>query len=314
MTVDLFASQPHYWEHLRPIWEALPRELRGTAWSARNGQPWGVGPFRRSRGDSGASHVLVAGAADRGRVPAKPILVEHGAGQSYVREGAGHPSYAGGKGWGNAGGFISPGPAAGNAWRAAYPGLPVFEVGCPKMDTVRRTAAIRSTVAMAWHWDCRLCPETRWAWPHYVSGVLDLARWCETNGVDLVGHAHPRVAPYMRKVYERYGIRWVNDVWSADVLIVDNSSIAYEAASLGIPVVMANAPWYRRDVDHGLRFWDRQPGFPIDEPSELVDAVAALLAGWQSSTAVDAVAAAYSHVDGHATERAVAAIRSIINA
>jgi hypothetical protein len=55
----------------------------------------------------------------------------------------------------------------------------------------------------------------------------------------------------------------------ANLLICDNSSLMYEMSYLGRNVVALNAPWYRRDVEHGLRFWQWR-GIQVDTPEELL--------------------------------------------
>jgi glycosyltransferase involved in cell wall biosynthesis len=50
----------------------------------------------------------------------------------------------------------------------------------------------------------------------------------------------------------------------ADVYLIDNSSTMFEAAAAGLPIVALEPSYYRRSVDHGLRFWDAAGvGIPV---------------------------------------------------
>jgi hypothetical protein len=55
------------------------------------------------------------------------------------------------------------------------------------------------------------------------------------------------------------------------MLIADNTSMLYEFAYLGRPTAVLNAPWYRREASHGLRFWDAIPGQMFDDPHQALD-------------------------------------------
>jgi len=203
-------------------------------------------------------------------------------------------------------------------------------VGCPKLDPWHRSASpsyaggpgheeVRQrVVAVTFHWACSLVPETQWALPHYRPALTPLLAALRGVGADLLGHGHPRAWRPLRAEWGRLGVPAVADAArvldQADVLVGDNTSLLYEFASLGRPVVVLNAPWYRRHVEHGLRFWNHVPGRQVDHPDELPGAVLAALADPDGDRTVReaAVAAAYAHIDGRAAARAAAAIMEVL--
>jgi hypothetical protein len=316
--IHLYAGLEHYAEHMWPIWEALPDEVRGATWSPRHDLWWGNPP----PASMAAGPLMVAGFSDavggltRGR---DLVYVEHGAGQSYGGDplGAGAAGLSGTTERGLAGVrlFLCPNETVAARWRAVHP-APAVVVGCPKLDrwlTVPRETR-RPCVAVTFHWDCTLIPETRSAWREYDHVLPELAAWCRANDVQLLGHGHPRLWSAIERRWRDLEVERVEhlaDVLDrATVLVADNTSAMFEAAAIGISVVAVNARSYRRDVEHGLRFWSHVPGRQVDEPAELVHAVARAVADPDDARALREAAAdaAYAHRDGHAAERAATAI------
>lgn len=313
--IDCYASLRHYAEHLQPVWAQLPPEVRGSFWSHDNGQPWG------QHLDGKRDHtrlVLVASLRDAIAMDPSPlVLVEHGAGQTYLGAGLGHGSYPGGKGHDRVRLFLCPNQHVAELWHASYPATPAVVVGCPQLDRwhvqgqMQTGGNPRPTVAVTFHWDCGLVPETRSAWRHYDRALPALAhdpRW------QLLGHGHPRLWPTIRKRWTQLGVQPEPELAGvldrADLLVGDNTSALYEFASTGRPVVVLNQPGYRRDVEHGLRFWSHPPGLQCDQPGQLAATIARALADPPAAQAIRALAVrrAYAHTDGRAAERAAAAI------
>ena len=237
----------------------------------------------------------------------KIVRMEHGIGQSYSNRS---PGYPGGKGHEEVGLFLTPNEHAAERWRECYPMARVEVVGSPRLDRlpVRLPPASGSVIAFAFHFDLYLCPETRSALPWFREAIgLVKQRWA------VIGSGHPRRTD-LERVYAKEGVPFVprfDDVCrQADVLVGDNTSVLYEFASTGRPVVVLNAPVYRRDVRHGLRFWDAsQVGVLVDDPKGVPDAVARALELWPEDVAAREAALdiVYGFRSG-GTERALAAI------
>jgi hypothetical protein len=326
--VDAYASLQHYYDHIAPVWSKLT-EL-GGAGTLYGPRPATWGPALRGSRPDDTRPILVASFADYERVaPAPVIYLEHGAGQTYDGDpqSARNSCYSGGDGLGRVVLFLCPSETVADRWRARY-AVPAIAIGCPKLDAwhaggsgARDSDGGRvalSTVAVTFHWRCPLVSESMTAWAHYDRALPQLVRWASDNGVRLLGHGHPRLASHLERRWRSLEVdhtRRLSDVFDqADLLIGDNTSALPEFASLGRPVLWLNAPWYRRDVQHGGRFWCWPRGqVQIDEPDQLIDGVQTAMRDepdvWASREAM--VRSIYAHTDGTASERAA---RSIMEA
>lgn len=302
--VDAYASWSHYGQHLAPIWDALPEDSRGAF----------LRPPQRPSHVGGP--ILVASLHDLRKVRPRPvILVEHGAGQTYVdnRTPAG---YAGGPGRGTVMLFLCPTERVADLNRRAYPQAKTELVGSPWVEWLRlltwenrteRREPCSAAPAFSFHWDCRVSPESRSAWGAYqdLPTHIDMRR--------VLGHGHPRMWPQLSRWWETVGAEPVESfaevALRATAYVCDNSSTIYEAAALDIPVVLMNAPWYRRDVHHGLRFWEELPGPMVNNASEIPRALEQA-AEWYPDRQ-DTTERIYGQIEGSA-KRAAAAILELL--
>jgi hypothetical protein len=321
--IDALASSPNYLRHLQPVWQAIPKSHRGTLYLG--GQlcsprcPPGARTVSVELQHRGP-RVLVASDVDYRHVAGnrRVILMQHGAGQSYGGDPdpgvARHPSYAGGTGQERSDLFVVPGPHPACRTREQYPELPCVAVGCPALDARLRHPRVEGdeapTVAITFHWNNQLCPETMSAFSHFAPVLSDLSRRFR-----VIGHAHPKAWSMTNEAYRAAGIPWVDYeamLDQADVIVVDNSSAGFEAAALGIPVVWMTPPWYR-DLDHGLRFgperWLGGLGMEVREPADLIPAVAesVMIGHWRAGPVPD-LHDVYTHLDGTSAARAAAGI------
>lgn len=259
----MLASWPHYAEHVMAVWRHLPAEIRGLQFSGHI--PAWI-PLDEV--------VMIGGGDDIDRTGGRrAIYVEHGAGQSYRgdRKANGHPAYHGGTHPPHVIGYIAPRQEVADAW-----GRPAVAAGSPVCDQYTHTTwNEHRAVAITFHWNCYVCPESRSALPHYENDLARIVEHLSDCGWVVLGHHHPRDTR-LPKMWRNLGVPIVSvdDVRrSADVLIADNTSLLYEMLYLGREVVALNAPWYRRDIEHGLRFWADAPTVQADNTDELMDRI-----------------------------------------
>lgn len=244
---DAFASYRHYYDHLKPVWDAL--EHKGQLYVGPNVIPG----HSVTRNLGPGPPVIVAGYPDLKRSRHRShIFIEHGAGESW--DGV-DPHYSGGYNRGSVVLFICPNEIVAERNREKYP-VPSVVVGSPRVEWLRKIADSakdvsggkgdsRLRVVVSFHWDNRTWPNTTSALPYFEP------RFSEWASLNIRGHAHPRIADRARKAFARAGIEFISDfadvVRWADVYACDNSSTMFEAAACGLDVVALDAPWFVPD-------------------------------------------------------------------
>jgi len=341
--VDFLAYESHFLEHLVPMYQKLPEEYKGK-FLVRKGlgnlaRNYGVPaieygknrahsvPLMRER-----NNMMVAAASGdlalAHKAGLKAVFTQHGGGQSFNKL---HPSYAGWRNHKNVQAFIHPGnhPAARD--RAAYQGrIPAHVCGCPKMDPWHDGTLQQPeedglpVVVFSSHWHCSFVPETGSTFWHMLPGLKELAK---LNGEKFIlkGHGHPRSFRKFAETYRQLGIEPIrsfsNVMKQGHLYVMDSMSTLYEFASAGKdgngrPVVVMNSPRFRKNVNHGLRFWDAsEVGINVWQPAQLVDAVLEALedSADQQKKRREAVDMVYGFTDGKAAERAAAGIVKAAN-
>ena len=289
--IDALATEAHFVDHIAAVFSALPPAQRGSFMTASAPTAERIRELGYVPSEPRGSDNPILAAAFGDMVRAKSLtnriaLMEHGAGQSYGGRGVGqHGSYAGGRGRDAVGLFLHPGPHPAERDRRAYPGARVEVVGAPHLDTLpQREGTPDHVVAVTFHFNGPICPETRTAYPHFFPAIAALS-----SRYQVLGHGHPRLWDMGRKGrqladrYREFGIEPVQSFAEvcrrADVLVFDNTSAGFAFAATGRPVVVMNSPRYDRRVHHGLRFWDAaNVGVNCDDPTTLGDCIDQALA------------------------------------
>lgn len=310
LLLDAYATQPHYYDHIAPIFE----HFGGTFYISPSTQR----PGQVTRGLPASNDLLmVAGFPDLKRTRRPVVFVEHGIGENYnLKDG----HYSGGEGRERVVLFLCPNRRVFEANEKLYPGRSVI-VGSPRLEwlaTRQKPREVRDghlRVAVSFHWQCRIHPQAGSALGDFQA---HLRHWATDPRIELVGHAHPRIASHAERIYAAAGIPFVRDFtkvleW-ADVYAVDNSSTLFEAAALGLDVVVLDSPHYTKE-ETGFRFWKYADIGPRIKPGDsLPDA--AILAVAERTVYDDLrhrmVNEIFGPVEG-STTKAVTAIRTVIN-
>lgn len=303
--IHAIAGTEQYRRHLRAVFDHLPEAQRGQ---------FLYGPQAVANRLPARDVIMVAGSQDIPRARGHDVCyVEHGAGQSYNGDArsAGSRGYSGAVHPANVRWYISPRQDHAQAW-----GRTAFAAGCPALDRHAGSEPTgiseRLTAVITFHWDAsRLCPEAGSAIGDFLPHMAAIVTHLDWHGFDVVGHWHPRT-PTMRKAWRELGIPSIPDVDDAlsvgHLWLVDNSSVLFEAAALDRPVLALNSLSYRRDVDHGLRFWGAIPGWEIDSVDDLLalDVGAYWREDWSAEARRRAVEYCYTRPPGGAGAAAAA--------
>lgn len=330
--IDFLALAPHYIDHMAPVWHQLPEELRGTFYASKQilqrAKDQGIKnpkEYDQIKEVSGKTFPLTYTAAywdmktsrNLGRLT---VITEHGAGQSY--EGINNGSYLRSTDRAGVVGILVPGKYQAKVSESVHPAIPAYPVGVPKLDDWHKQKKnklpkeAKGVVGFSTHWDCKVCPETRSSIRHFRGALPQI-----NKKFPLLGHAHPRIAGVMEALYQKQNIEYVADfselVERAEVYVCDNSSTIFEWASLDRPVVLLNAPWYRRNVEHGLLFWEfRDIGLQVDHGRQLAQTIKQALADppHVAERRREIVRQVYGPCDGRAAKRAAEALQEILTA
>ena len=280
----VLSGEPHYSDHLLAAWKTLPDKMRGvfvTRDHRVEGSVMVTTDAEIVRILTVGTPVMVASIDDM-RMAAKcgayVVLMQHGAGQSY---GTTHASYPGGEDRTGVVLELVPNQQAKARNLARHPEIPCEVVGSARVKALQALPGHshhKPVVCLSFHWDAPasacVAQEARSAWTWYKDALEQF----QSKDWALIAHAHPRMAATVRPACASLGIPFIDAfedvVKLADVYCCDNSSTIFEFAALNRPVVLLNAPWYRKDVEHGLRFWrESSIGVQCETPAEVQSAI-----------------------------------------
>lgn len=321
--VDFYADQLHFVDHLSPLF--IECKKRGIAGVFALDEPMkqraikrGVNPEHiASRHNAECANIIVASIGDLRHVMQsgrRIALLEHGCGLSFSSNQPGHSGGGGDRGEVDL--FLMTNEWCAKRDRETYPHKKVVTCGAPKMDAwFKKKWATHDppVIGYATHWDCQMVPETRSSFPYFKAALGNLAK-----RLRVIAHCHPRSSEAVWQQFAALGLDiirdWSDMLESVDILVCDVGSAPYEFAATGRPVVVCNAPFYRCNVKHGLRFWDAIPGLQCDTPQDLIKTVELALTDPPEAKALReaAVKSVYPN-QGNATKIAVDAIEEWVN-
>lgn len=283
--IDCLATERHFLDHLLPVYKALPAPSRGKIYIHKSLEDRAKElsiPVKLLNERSGTKPnlTLVASYGDLKKARAngsRCVLMEHGAGQSYKSVKSG--SYVGAPDRSGVVAVLVPGERHVKQHEAAHPTIPAYPIGIPKLDYIHgdlekaNNKIDKEIVVISFHWDCNLAPETKSAFRYYRRVLKEVSK-----NYKVFGHGHPKDYDKYKAFWDRIGVESIKDfdevIDKGWVYCCDNSSSMFEWISLDRPVVVMNAPCYRRNIEHGMRFWEyADMGVQVDRPDNLIKAI-----------------------------------------
>jgi hypothetical protein len=289
--IDFFARRTHFVDHIAPIWNELGEQYKGVFYVPQSILGYASGLVDKTVGlkpigssairvsPHGRNPILTCAYGDLERAissfPTRAhILMEHGVGLSF-----GHPGYGGGEGLRRRVNlFLAPNKNIYNKTHKTFPQAPQCIIGTPKMDGIVPSIPVYKkdpVVGISFHWNGeKVCPEAGNALEYYMEVLPELS-----GNFRVIGHGHPKIIDKLRSIYRACCIDEIEPDFSkimqrCDIYVNDASSTMYEFSCTGKPVVILNAPWFRKDVYHGIRFWDyTNIGIQVDNPADLIGAI-----------------------------------------
>lgn len=281
MRASAYVVQPHHADHALPVWDALSPARRGDLYTGfdtathKYVTSLGFDPLVGMPPPSD-SPVLVASGNELPAVQ-RAILLSHGIDQTYT--GVEHICWAGGPGRENVILFVCPDEASAKANWARYPETPCAVVGSPHVEVLRQMSPYplaEQRIAITGHWEANsLAPELRGGFAWFENAYEKL---CRAHPESYVLHGHPKCQDYFEWKSREWGVEFEPSfellTQRAWCLIGDNTSAIYEWAAMNRPVVVVSPEWYRRDVEHGKRFWSMcDVGPHVSDPAVLEAAI-----------------------------------------
>lgn len=320
--VDLVATQPHYLDHLAPVWHALADDDKGSLVISEELKPrakaLGLRAYQFMSPSTEHRIALTAGWRDAvgARTWGSVVLMEHGVGQTY--EGVLNQSYAGTPARSHVVDlFLCPNERVKRANLKADPDAKCEVIGSTYLDWLRGHTILEpdfpkpAELGVSFHYDGGdVVPEAGSGFNHFRSAVAAFDNGKRT----IVVTSHPRAWQEHEPWWQDHNVPFTQDLVTVlavcKVFACDNSSALFYACALGRPVVVLNPPQYRHEVEHGLRFWEHAGiGVNCSDPTSLAETVACALPYPDEREAM--MADLFPLDDGQAAKRAAEAIQSL---
>jgi hypothetical protein len=324
--LDFLATERQYIDHVMPLWLKLPKDIKGNFYTSplqlEYAQSFYSGVKLKKARPVKPNLTLVASYGDlilSRHNRSRNILIQHGVGQSFNEDESG--SYIGAEDRRNVVAEIIPGDHQAIKHINTHPAIEAIVTGCPKLDQYhinrdeRNKKIDKKTIAISFHWDCQVCPEAGSAFYHYSVALPELIKNLKADGYHVLGHGHPRDWEMLKKFWSDNGAEPVKNfdevMERAWLYVNDCSSTLFEWISLGRPVTVLNSPEFRRDVDHGMRFWEfADMGVQCDNKRQLEEAVRESLEDTKElkNRRKEITKKVYKYHNGESTEKTVEAL------